>query len=141
MGTISRNFSYREFEASRTADLHQISNVIRDFRVRDAVYELVVEVLQPLRDEWGAPLTINSGYRCEEVNKLVGGAPTSQHTTGEAADVACDNPYRLARLVVELELPFDQMILYPTFVHISHKLNGEQRGEIRYHQSYKGPRL
>ena len=141
MGTISKDFSYREFEASNTAKKKDICNVITTTSVRDAIYELVIEVLQPLRDAWGEPLHVNSGYRCKELNELVGGVPTSQHVKGEAADIAADNPYKLACLASNLKLPYDQMILYPEFVHFSHKLNGEQRGQILYNKSYKGERL
>ena len=141
MGTISKNFSYREFEESRIATERGICNIITSFDVRDSVKALVLNVLQPLRDAWGKSLKINSGYRCPELNKVVGGVGNSQHTKGEAADVASDNPYELAKMAKELNLPFDQMILYPTFVHFSHKLKGPQRGYIGYNKSYKGKRL
>ena len=141
MGTISKNFSYREFEASNKADEKGICNVITTFEVRDAVKALVDTVLQPLRDAWGKPLHINSGYRCQELNKEVGGMPTSQHVKGEAADVACDKPVELARLAKALRLPYDQMILYPTFVHFSHRLKGQQRGQTLYNKSYKGEKV
>lgn len=137
MGTISKNFSYREFEASNKADEKCICNVITSFEVRDAIKSLVDTVLQPLRDAWGKPLHINSGYRCPELNSEVGGMPTSQHVKGEAADVACDNPVELARLAASMHLPYDQMILYPTFVHFSHRLKGKQRGQTLYNKSYK----
>lgn len=144
MGTISRNFSYREFERSATADAHMICNVIRTFEVRDAIYELVGLVLQPLRDEIGEPIDISSGYRCPELNALIpGSSPRSQHPKGEAADIKARtlSPLELARVIVRLCLPFDQLILYPTFVHVSHKLGGPQRGQILYNRSYKGDRI
>ena len=143
MGTISRNFSYREFERSATADAHMICNVIRTFEVRDAIYELVEEVLQPLRDEIGEPIDISSGYRCPELNAFIPrSSPTSQHTKGEAADIKTRSfsPLDLARVIVRMGLPFDQLILYPTFVHVSHKMGGPQRGQILYNRSYKGDR-
>ena len=144
MGTISRNFSYREFECSATADAHMICNVIRTFEVRDAIYELVEEVLQPLRDEIGEPIDISSGYRCPELNAFIPrSSPTSQHTKGEAADIKARSlsPLDLARVIVRMGLPFDQLILYPTFVHVSHKMGGPQRGQILYNRSYKGDRI
>ena len=141
MGTISKHFSYREFEASPTADHLGICNVIVTPEVRDAVKALVLEVLEPLRTKWGKPLHVNSGYRCPDLNKAVGGVPTSQHQKGEAADIKADNPLELARLAMVLGLPFDQMILYPTFVHFSHKLKGKQRRQVLYNKSYKGPKL
>ena len=144
MGTISRNFSYREFERSATADAHMICNVIRTFEVRDAIYELVEEVLQPLRDEIGEPIDISSGYRCPELNAFIPrSSPTSQHTKGEAADIKARSlsPLDLARVIVRMGLPFDQLILYPTFVHVSHKMGGPQRAQILYNRSYRGDRI
>ena len=143
MGTISKNFSYSEFEASDIADHYGIINVITSATIRDAIKALVLNVLQPLRDLWGKPLVVNSGYRSPELNAnpAIGGSPTSQHPKGEAADIKCDNPYALACMAVYNELPFDQMILYPTFVHFSHRLNGKQRGQILYNKRYKGPRI
>ena len=149
MGTISKNFDYKEFEKTDVPGM-QVRNTITSTEVRDNIKALVDEVLQPLRDAWGEPLAINSGYRCPEVNKAVGGVPTSQHTKGEAAD-AC--PFgrnghgdigvvrQLAQKAVELDLPFDQMILYPSFVHFSHRLKGEQRGQILYNRRYTGKKL
>ncbi len=141
MGTISKNFSYKEFEASETAQRRGIINVITSFQVRDSVRELTLTVLQPLRDAWGEPLKINSGYRCPALNVAVGGAITSQHVKGEAADIHADHPIKLAQLAYDLGLPYDQMIIYPTFVHFSHKLKGEQRRQVLYNKSYKGRRI
>lgn len=141
MGTISKNFSYKEFEDSDKAKKSHITNVITDTEVRDSVKALVLNVLQPLRDAWGGPLVISSGYRCKELNKLVGGVESSQHRKGEAADVRCTDPIALARLAIRLELPYDQMIVYPDFVHFSHKLNGNQRGQLLYNKSYSGPKI
>jgi hypothetical protein len=146
MGTISRNFSYREFERSATADAHMICNVIRTFEVRDAIYELVEEVLQPLRDEIGEPIDISSGYRCPELNRIVGGVATSQHVKGEAADIHTGSQtetYRLAHLAKstpEIWAEIDQMILYPTFIHFSHRRLGAQRHQLLFNKSYKGRR-
>ena len=141
MGTITKDFSYREFERSEVADAKHICNVITSFEVRDSILALTENVLRPLRDAWGKPLKVNSGYRCKALNAAVGGVPTSQHVKGEAADIAAGDPVKLARLAVKLGLPFDQMILYPTFVHFSHRLNGEQRGQICYNWRYKGEKV
>ena len=140
MGTISKNFSFSEFEASDTAKSLHIVNAITDWDVRDNIIALVNNVLQPLRDAWGGPLKINSGYRCKELNKAVGGVESSQHRKGQAADVACTDPYALAKLAKHLGLPYDQMIVYPSFCHFSHRRDGEQRGQILYAKSYRGPK-
>ena len=140
MGDLSRNFKWSEFTKSDTATRLHIQNEITDWEVRDNIKALVEEVLQPLRDSWGGPLFINSGYRSAELNKAVGGVPTSQHTKGEASDVACTDPYALAKLIKRMRLDVDQVIVYPSFVHISHKRNGENRGQFLYSDKYKGPR-
>ena len=144
MGTISKNFSYYEFEDSDIAEYHNIRNVISTFEVRDSVKALVLTVLQPLRDAIGLPIIINSGYRCLELNRLTpNSSSTSQHVKGEAADIRIQgiSPRQIAIRVRDLGLPFDQMILYPSFLHISHKLNGEQRGQIIYNKRYKGEKI
>ena len=150
MVIISKNFKYQEFEQSDKAKELGINNAIESQEIKDAIKSLVNSVLQPLRDAWGKPLSINSGYRCKELNAAVSGVPTSQHTKGEAADVC---PFgrnghgnikvvtELARLAVKLDLPFDQMILYPSFVHFSHRSKGEQRKQILYNKSYKGAKV
>lgn len=143
MGTISKNFSYHEFEASTVAKEKRIDNTIKDWRVRDALKNLVNKLLQPVRDHLNARLNVSSGYRCVKLNEEIGGSPTSQHPLGEAADVWSPmyTPYQIACAVLELELEFDQMILYPGFLHLSYKLEGEQRNQILYNKSYKGKRL
>ena len=141
MGTISEHFSFSEFEASDTAKGMRIDNHIKDWDVRDNIVALVNNVLEPLRTKWGGPLMINSGYRCPELNKAVGGVETSQHCKGMAADVRCTDPFALATLAKRMKLPFDQMILYPSFVHFSHKREGENRCQILYSSKYNGPKL
>ena len=138
---ISSNFTFEEFTASDTAKKHGIANTITDWEVRDNIIALVENVLQPLRDEYGKAIHINSGYRCKELNKLVGGVETSQHAKGQAADCGVDDPLKLARLLLDLGLEFDQAIVYPTFLHLSFKAEGENRMQLLYNKSYKGERL
>lgn len=143
MGDISRNFSFSEFVRSDKAAENGLANAIPSSVVADAIRALVETVLQPLRDYLGATVIINSGYRCEALNKLLGGARNSQHRKGEAADIRSPffTPYQLASIIKLLGLPFDQLILYPTFVHVSHKLKGEQRNQVLYDSSYKGKKI
>ena len=138
MAKVSKNFEWSEFEKSDVAKAHHINNAITDWDVRDNIKALVDNVLQPLRDAWKAPLFINSGYRCKELNELVGGVETSQHRKGQAADVGCSDPYALAKLALKIGLIFDQMILYPSFVHFSYRDDGENRGQILYNKRWKG---
>lgn len=136
-GTITKNFSWEEFERSNKAAELGIDNTIPDENIADKIRALVSNVLQPLRDACGHPLRVNSGYRSKILNKAVKGAANSQHTRGEAADIHEDNPFTLAWIVLHIGLPFDQLILYDTFIHLSHKRNGPQRGQILYDKSYK----
>ena len=141
---ISRNFSTEDFSASETAKKYGIVNQITTTEQRDAIFALVRKVLQPLRDLYQKPMKVNSGFRTPELNARVGGVATSQHCKGEAADIETGNhteSYRLARLAKTTPAIFkeiDQMILYPTFVHFSHRLKGKQRNQIIYNKTYKG---
>lgn len=135
---ISPNFTFAEFTKSDKAKAHRISNAITDWDVRDNIIALVQNILQPARDAWGEPMFINSGYRCKELNELVGGVESSQHRKGQAADVEVSDPYEFARLVKKMNLPYDQMIIYPTFVHLSYKRDGENRGQLLYNKRWKG---
>lgn len=48
---------------------------------------LIVSVLDPIREAYGKPIVVTSGYRCDKLNKAVGGAKASQHRWGQAADI------------------------------------------------------
>ena len=91
---------------------------------------LVENVLEPARAAYGKPIYVNSGYRCSIHNAAVGGASGSQHMKEEAADLRIDGkPEKLARIIVE-NGKWDQLILYPSFVHVSWKKNGPNRKQI-----------
>ena len=73
---------------------------------------LCERVLQPVRDHFGKPVTVNSGYRCPKLNKAIGSSSKSQHTKGLAADIEIPgvSNKELAEYI-ESKLPFDQLIL------------------------------
>ena len=98
---ISLNFCYSEFTASKIAEGFHIDNNIPSEYVRLNIHALVTLLLQPLREACGHALKVNSGYRCKKLNDLVGGSKNSQHTKGQAADIASDAPIRLARIVID----------------------------------------
>lgn len=80
----------------------------------------VHQILQPLRNHLGVPITITSGYRSAEVNKAVGGVPSSQHLTGCAAD--CVVPAEVFNKAIDYitrNLPFDQLLIGKSFFHVS----------------------
>lgn len=118
-----KHFSFQEFERSETAFRHGIDNTAPEGARRN-IAVLVDTVLDPLREAWGKPLTVTSGYRCQELNRIVGGAKTSHHLRGMAADISTGNRVenrRLFQLVLDLKLPFTQLIDEKNFawVHIS----------------------
>ena len=90
---------------------------------------LIENVLDDAREQYGRPVYVNSGYRCEKHNQEVGGVRGSQHLKGEAADVYCDDNAQLARILVQ-QNRFDQLILYPTFLHVSYKRSVANRHQI-----------
>ena len=138
---ISDNFSYKEFEHSDTAIKLGIENKIKDDLIRENIISLVKNILQPLRDHLGKAVKINSGYRCLKLNKAVGGKPTSQHVMGQAADIVVDgiSPYEVAKTIIDLELPFDQLGLYDNFIHVSYSY--KNRRTIFYDKKYNDKRI
>lgn len=90
---------------------------------------LMTEVLEPARRRLGKPIVINSGYRCPKHNAEVGGVANSQHMKGEAADIRCADNKLLAE-IIEQKGNFDQLIIYPTFLHVSYKRHGNNRKQI-----------
>ena len=97
--------------------------------VEESLMALVENVLEPAREKLGGPIIVNSGYRCERHNRDVGGVANSQHLRGEAADIRCADNKRLAKIIVEAGR-FDQLIIYPTFIHVSFKRLGSNRRQI-----------
>lgn len=100
--------------------------------IEENIEALVKNVLDPARRKLGKAVTVNSGFRCPLHNSTVGGVAGSQHIKGEAADLNAGSPkdnLKLARIIVEQGC-FDQLIVYPTFVHVSFKRAGENRKQV-----------
>ena len=108
---LTANFSLHEFLRSQTAARHGIS-MDPPIEVIDNLRRLCVDILQPLRDALGVSITISSGFRPEELNRLIGGSTTSAHMDGRAADIIVEGikPLQVAEAIVLLNLPYDQVI-------------------------------
>lgn len=132
---ISRNFTLNEFTNSPTAKARGIENVPGNEQLTN-IKNLVIRLLQPLRDIYGEPLRINSGFRSPELNEAVGGVPTSQHMKGQAADVRVGDPRKLLTELLKSRLPFDQAILYPNFLHLSYN-SANNRRQVLYAKGVK----
>ncbi len=99
-----------------------------------ALTALVDNVLDPLRTWWGKPITVNSGYRCPELNAAVRGSKTSQHMKGEAADIDTGDRQQNKLLFeyIRRNLPYDQLIDESNFawVHVSYRADGNNRMQV-----------
>lgn len=83
---ITKNFTLEELTQSPTAKRLNINNEPAEKEL-NSLLALCRNILQPVRDAYGKPIVISSGYRSERLNKVVGGSKTSQHVKGEAADI------------------------------------------------------
>lgn len=121
---------YREERSERCGECRLLQAARKvPYGVDESIEALVTEVLDPARQKLGMEIIVNSGFRCPIHNAHVGGATGSQHMKGEAADVRCRDNRRLAKVIVE-QGRFDQLILYPSFVHVSWKRGGGNRKQI-----------
>ena len=138
---LSKNFTYEEFIRSSTAERMGIDNRPKtkeeEKKVIENLRNLCLEVLQPLRDYVGAPVHINSGYRCPELNEAVGGVKNSQHCRGEACDIRIASPKQGREWAAWIEdnCRFDQMLLERNknggvWLHVSCKRDTEANRQV-----------
>ena len=137
---LSTNFTLEELCASTKAKELHIINQVTDAVHLQALKALAKEVLQPIRDLHGGPVTVTSGYRQPALNKALGGSPTSQHPKGEAADITVGSPADnkdLFEQIARSDIPYDQLICEfgGEWLHVSHRLRGNQRRQVL--ESYK----
>lgn len=118
---LTQNFSLEQLSYSETAARERIDNTPGADLVDNLL--LLAEGLERVRMLTGFPLEISSGYRSLELNRRVGGAQTSQHTQGLAADFTCPefgSPADIIKAIRDSDIEFDQCILeYAKWVHIS----------------------
>lgn len=109
---VTMHFTIEELYASRKAKELGIDNKPTIQKMINLVY-LAAYVLEPLRVAMNEPITISSGYRCEKLNKAVGGVYNSQHLKGQAADLCIDGDIEKGRRwfnYIKDHLLFDQLI-------------------------------
>lgn len=136
-----KHFNFNEFFNSDLANsvgiVNYPSSEVEQY-VRINIITLVDQVLDPIRERWGVPVRITSGYRCKALNELVGGAENSLHLTGRAADFTIDGltPSEYKRLACWCadHLDFDQMIVYAKrrFIHVSYVSPESNRHEVLF---------
>ena len=130
---LTEHFTLREFVVSRTAMVKNIDNTPTD-EVVERLTALCEHVLEPLRRRFGV-IRVTSGYRSEELNRLVGGVKHSQHCRGEAADlhVGSRETGRKMFLWIVDHLDFDQLLFERSrdgksrWLHVSYRPDGPNR--------------
>lgn len=122
--------------ASDVATREGIDNT-PSFEIVRNLEELCDNLLQPMREAWGAPINVTSGYRCKELNKKVGGVSMSAHTLGYACDLQTKNFSKFVEFATKWlkDKAFDQCIIEKsgntTWLHLGIRNNkGEQRRQF-----------
>lgn len=131
---LTPHFALWEFTESATAMKHGINNQPTPEMVEN-LKRLCQHTLEPLREKLGLPIVITSGFRTKALNDIIVHASRkSQHMTGQASDFyVASNPstgsvtshrellIRAFRLIItESKIDYDQLIIYPSFIHVSY---------------------
>ena len=128
---MGKFFSISELTRSSVARREGIDNTPPP-EVEVRLNRLIDRLLDPVRELWGGPITVTSGFRCPVLNKAVKGVPSSQHVKGEAADITVGNPEdnrKLFELIRTSGLAFDQLIdeRNYTWLHVSYSDNNRKQ--------------
>lgn len=118
---LTDHFTLEEMTVSQEAARRGLSNKPSPGQIKNLT-ELCANVLEPLRQAAGKPVVVSSGFRSATVNQAVGGAKTSDHLEGRAADLTIPGltPLEVCRLIVKLNLPFKQCIHeFAAWCHVS----------------------
>ena len=141
---LTPHFTLQEMTESLTAKKHGIANVPPPEAVEN-LRKLCIGTLEPLREKLKQPVVITSGFRCQQLNEIIVHASRkSQHMSGQAADFHLghtdftdDTDKRRKRLIQAFRLiitdesiDFDQLILYPNFIHVSYVSKERNRRKI-----------
>ena len=125
-------FTINEMCKSSTAQIKRIDNNPNEDQ-KEALKSLINKVLDPLRELYGNPIFVSSGFRSLDLNRAVGGAKNSQHMKGEAADIYTGTKEGNKKLfeLIRDNLPFDQLIDEKNFswVHVSFR-EGHNRKQV-----------
>ena len=110
-------FSIEEMTKSATAKRLGIDNTPSD-SIKKHLTLFIEKVLDPIREDWGSPIIVSSGYRCPELNKAVGGAKTSGHQYGFCADLQVKGGMKRVRELADFifewmkdhQMKFDELL-------------------------------
>jgi hypothetical protein len=129
------HFTIPELCHSSVADSLNIPNRPDEEQTAN-LHALIDEVLDPLRNAYGKPIRVNSGFRSPDLNRAVGGVRNSDHLRGCAADITVGTATgnrTLFELAPLLHLPYDQLIdeQNATWIHISHRRERNRRERLK----------
>ena len=137
---LSKNLSLKEATKSNTATRLGIKNEPEQWEINN-LRAVAENIFQPVRDHFGVPIGVSSGYRCKELNKAIGGSKYSKHMIGEALDIDADIYGKVTNVeifnYIKNNLEWDQMIWEfgddeePNWVHVSYKEAGTNRKQLR----------
>jgi len=145
---LSKNLTLKEAIKSNTASRLGIKNDPEQWEINN-LRAVAENVFQPVRDHFGVPIGVSSGYRSKALNKAIGGSKYSQHMIGEALDIDADIYGGVTNAeifnYIKNNLEWDQMIWEfgddeePNWVHVSYKEAGNNRKQIkRAYRDHKG---
>ena len=137
---LSENLDLGELTRSESARRVGISNAPTTEHIEN-MKKLATNVFQPIREHFGVPIFISSGYRSKALNTKIGGSSTSQHSSGEAIDIDMDGSLsgvtnKEVFDFIKDNLEFDQLIWEfgsknnPDWVHVSYESTGRQRKQV-----------
>lgn len=137
---LSKNLDLGELTRSESAKRAGISNTPTAEHIEN-MKKLATNIFQPIRDHFGVPIFISSGYRSKQLNDRIGGSSTSQHSSGEAIDIDMDGSSggvtnKEVFDFIKDNLEFDQLIWEfgtknnPDWVHVSYESSGRQRKQV-----------
>jgi hypothetical protein len=132
---LSTHLDLSEVIRSDSAKRNGISNMPTPEHIEN--FKLLADnIFEPVREHFGVPIRISSGYRSKELNAKIGGSATSQHCKGQAVDIDMDGTSLTNKQVFDYikdNLPFDQLIWEfgnednPDWVHVSYVPNGRKQ--------------
>jgi len=124
---MGKHFTTEELCKSSTAEKNNIDNTPPNPAIKSNIDFFIQYCLDPIREKYGKPIYVSSGYRSQELNKLVKGSRNSQHLIGMAADIYAkdESNINLVPAIVSADR-YDQIIiekgdLYnPRWIHVSY---------------------
>jgi hypothetical protein len=134
---ISEHLDLSELIRSESAKRNGLSNMPTDEHIENLKL-LAENIFEPIREHFGIPIRISSGYRSKELNEKIGGSLSSQHSKGQAIDIDMDGTNISNKQIFDFikdNLPFDQLIYEfgnsnnPDWVHVSYNHN-RNRGQV-----------